>query len=77
MPVQFLECRDCGIEFVFDEGEQHHFLTLGFPPPFRCKACRARKRLEVEERQVRRGYQSKSGMPRSTLRDAVFREGTE
>lgn len=38
--------RDCGATFRFGGGEKGHFDRLGYPPPVRCPACRARKRAE-------------------------------
>lgn len=45
---QMLTCQDCRQEFVFSIGEQEWFDQKGFPPPIRCKECRAlRKRQGV------------------------------
>lgn len=39
-----LNCKDCGKEFVFTEGEQKFYEEKGFSNPTRCKECRnARK----------------------------------
>jgi hypothetical protein len=41
---QPLTCSDCGGEFTFEAGEQEFFETQGFPPPKRCRTCRAEKK---------------------------------
>jgi hypothetical protein len=41
---QYISCRDCVSQFVFDPGEQEFFHLKGFPPPIRCKSCRALRR---------------------------------
>jgi len=40
-----LTCSECGLEFVFTEGEQKFYQEKGFThEPKRCKECRARKK---------------------------------
>jgi len=40
-----LQCRDCGMEFVFTAGEQEFYAEKGFTnEPGRCNDCRLRKR---------------------------------
>lgn len=40
-----LECRDCGVSFVFSIGEQEFYEAKEFEgPPTRCKPCRAQKK---------------------------------
>lgn len=42
-----LQCRDCGMEFVFTAGEQEFYAEKGFTnEPGRCNDCRLRKRRE-------------------------------
>jgi hypothetical protein len=45
MSDKTLACKDCGIEFVFSEGEQAFYKEKGFEnEPQRCPECRkARK----------------------------------
>lgn len=54
MPDQKIECKDCGNEFTFTEGEQAFFQEKfgdDFVPPKRCKACRkARKEQKNNHR---------------------------
>jgi hypothetical protein len=57
MPDQTIKCKDCGVEFVFTEGEQRFFANkvdkvTGRPwdPPKRCKPCRmARKQVRTDQ----------------------------
>ena len=46
MPVdQTLRCRDCGVDFIWTEGEQEFFASRGLTnPPSRCPSCRAARR---------------------------------
>ncbi|MHB1418894.1 MAG: zinc-ribbon domain containing protein [Bacillota bacterium] len=40
-----LQCRDCGSEFVFTEGEQEFYAEKGFAhEPGRCPSCRAQRK---------------------------------
>jgi len=45
MPDKALNCKDCGAEFAFTEGEQEFYKEKGFEnEPVRCPDCRrARK----------------------------------
>lgn len=50
---KILECKDCGIEFIFTEGEQAFYQEKGFTEPRRCPECRKvmkRNRLEFNNR---------------------------
>jgi len=59
MGVQILECRDCGAEFVFNEGEQTFFLAHDLKPPMRCGECRKKRRGAVQQRrQQPRAFQN-------------------
>ena len=51
MPDKTLNCRDCGAEFVFTEGEQAFYKEKGFEnDPVRCPDCRrARKNARREQ----------------------------
>ncbi|HBU11221.1 MAG TPA: cytochrome C551 [Clostridiales bacterium] len=52
MSDKTLVCRDCGIEFVFSEGEQEFFKERGLANiPTRCPACR-KARKERRDRQA-------------------------
>ena len=44
MPDLQIECRDCGAEFTFTEGEQEFYESKDLSNPSRCKACRDAKR---------------------------------
>jgi CxxC-x17-CxxC domain-containing protein len=42
---QTLRCRDCGIDFIWTEGEQQFYASRGLSnPPSRCPSCRAARR---------------------------------
>ncbi len=45
MPDKTINCKDCGAEFIFSEGEQAFYQEKGFAnEPQRCPDCRrARK----------------------------------
>ena len=45
MPDKMINCKDCGAEFAFTEGEQTFYKEKGFDnEPTRCPGCRrARK----------------------------------
>ena len=44
-----LECQDCGAQFTWDASEQAYFAKKGFKEvPRRCRACRAKKKIEKE-----------------------------
>ena len=45
MPDKNINCKDCGAEFIFSEGEQAFYQEKGFAnEPQRCPDCRrARK----------------------------------
>ena len=46
-----LNCKDCGSEFVFTEGEQQFYAEKGFEnEPTRCKDCRAAKKNQSRGR---------------------------
>ena len=45
MADKTIVCRDCGIEFLFTEGEQAFYKEKGFDnEPVRCIACRRAKK---------------------------------
>lgn len=52
MPDKTLNCKDCGVEFIFSEGEQAFYVEKGFTnEPLRCPDCRrARKQQRNNER---------------------------
>lgn len=35
------QCKSCGTEFLLSDGERRWFEDREFPPPSRCKPCRA------------------------------------
>jgi CxxC-x17-CxxC domain-containing protein len=49
-----LKCRECGVDFVFTEGEQAFFAEKGLMhEPQRCPECRAVRRRERSGREPR------------------------
>jgi len=44
-----IQCRDCGKDFTWTNGEQEFYKTKGFDrPPVRCRDCRAKKKARQE-----------------------------
>ncbi len=42
---QTLRCRECGVDFIWTEGEQEFFAAKGLTnPPSRCPSCRAARK---------------------------------
>jgi len=42
---QTLRCRECGVDFIWTEGEQQFFFVQGtHQPPSRCPSCRAARK---------------------------------
>lgn len=58
MPDKTLNCKDCGAEFIFSEGEQAFYAEKGFTnEPLRCPDCRrARKQQRNNERYNNNGW---------------------
>ena len=51
MADKILQCKDCGAEFVFTEGEQEFYREKGFEnDPVRCPACRKAKKQQRRQR---------------------------
>ena len=51
MADKTLNCKDCGAEFVFTEGEQAFYAEKGFTnEPTRCKPCRDVRKNESGSR---------------------------
>lgn len=49
MPDKTIECRDCGDDFTFSEGEQAFYAEKGFTnDPVRCPSCRRAKKAQRE-----------------------------
>ncbi len=46
MADQQLQCRDCGQNFTFTEGEQQFFASKNLSAPQRCKDCRNARKAE-------------------------------
>ena len=45
---KMLQCRECGIDFVFSAGEQEFYAAKGMlNEPARCPDCRAARRARV------------------------------
>lgn len=56
MPDKTLQCKDCGSDFVFTEGEQAFYKEKGFEnDPVRCPDCR-KARKQSRRNQPRRQY---------------------
>lgn len=44
MADQQIQCRDCGAQFDFSEGEQAFYAERNLSAPQRCKACRDQRK---------------------------------
>lgn len=56
MADKTLQCKDCGKDFVFTEGEQAFYKEKGFAnEPMRCGECR-RERKQQRRPSGNRGY---------------------
>jgi len=56
-----LVCRECGVSFVFTQGEQEFFQSRGLTnPPSRCPKCRAVRRAQQA------GVATAEGVPSAT-----------
>jgi len=40
----YIDCCDCGEEFVFTAGDQEYFSQKGYEDPKRCQGCRAARK---------------------------------
>ena len=60
MPDKTINCRDCGAEFIFTEGEQAFYKEKGFDnEPVRCVGCRrARKNANRPQNSYNSSYNS-------------------
>ena len=60
MPDKTINCRDCGAEFIFTEGEQTFYKEKGFDnEPVRCISCRrARKNANRSQSSYNNSYSS-------------------
>lgn len=46
---KIIQCRTCGVEFVFTEGEQAFYAEKGFTnEPVRCHSCRKARKQQKE-----------------------------
>ena len=50
MPSQYIECKDCHVDFEHDEREQEFFAQQGYDKPKRCIDCRRKKKARFENR---------------------------
>ncbi len=58
MPDKMLNCKDCGVEFAFTEGEQAFYAEKGFTnEPVRCPDCRRARKMQ---RNSERSYNDNS-----------------
>ena len=59
MPDKMINCKDCGTEFYFTEGEQAFYREKGFGnEPTRCPDCR-RARKNLKRTQMSYNYNSR------------------
>ncbi len=57
MPDKKLNCKDCGAEFLFTEGEQAFYQEKGFDnEPTRCTDCR---RAHKNQKRSQVGYNNR------------------
>lgn len=55
MADRTIECKDCGKEFIFTEGEQEFYKEKGFEnDPVRCPDCRRARKAEKNQMRDRR-----------------------
>ncbi len=52
----YIECKDCGKNFLFSIDEQEYFKDMDFEQPKRCPACRKRKKAKSQERELFQYY---------------------
>lgn len=52
MADQQLQCRECGAQFTFTDGEQAFYAERNLSAPQRCKACRAQRKTDRGTRQM-------------------------
>ncbi len=51
MADKTLTCKDCGVEFIFTEGEQAFYAEKGFEnDPVRCADCRKARKAQRNNR---------------------------
>ena len=63
MADKTLQCKDCGAEFVFTEGEQAFYAEKGFEnEPARCRECRSNRKRQRD---------NGSAQPQREMFDAV------
>jgi hypothetical protein len=51
--LNLLICGDCGDRFTFSAAEQERYAEQRWTPPKRCKACRERRRRELDKLEAR------------------------
>lgn len=57
MADKVLNCKDCGTEFIFSEGEQAFYKEKGFEnEPQRCPDCRRAKKQQRNNNSNRGGF---------------------
>lgn len=57
MADKTLNCKDCGNEFVFTQGEQDFYKEKGFEnEPQRCPDCRRARKAQRNNRGYNRNY---------------------
>ncbi len=49
MTDKTIQCRDCGDEFVFTEGEQEFYAERDFNDPIRCPDCRRARKAQRQQ----------------------------
>ena len=51
MADRTLKCKDCGVDFIFTEGEQAFYKEKGFEnDPVRCLDCRRARKAQQNNR---------------------------
>ena len=57
MPEKTLNCKDCGAQFVFTEGEQAFYQEKGFTnEPQRCPDCRRARKQQNNNNRYNSGW---------------------
>ena len=72
-----LQCRECGVEFIFSAGEQEFYASRGLVnEPGRCPACRAARRARNAGQEGMGSSSLGEGMsrPRREMHPAVCAE---
>ncbi len=74
MPMRFLFCVSCSVEFAFTEAEQKYYLEREYTEPKRCPKCRKIKKANKERGNDFNNRNNNSGR---AYRTKCFSCGTE